>query len=121
MSDPTACHRKLAEACADRIDEKYGLSLSAVVRSLMSAVLASEGVVDPETTKRLLCDKHVLWNWSGCRQCEVERLEEVIADIEKAASERRQRIRDGWSVEFDRETGHELWMLDDPPLAGEKR
>ncbi len=53
-----------------------------------------------------------------CTKCfmisEIDRLEGV-------ASERRQRIRDGWNVEFDRETGHELWVLDDPPLVGEKQ
>jgi len=48
------------------------------------------------------------------KQTEVDRLEGV-------ASERRQRIRDGWNVDFDRETGHELWVLDDPPLVGEKQ
>ncbi len=47
MPDPSAYHRKLAEACVDRIDEKYGLSLSEVVRSLMAEVLADEGVLEP--------------------------------------------------------------------------
>ncbi len=100
-------HRKLAH----RLSEDLGI----VDRDdEITAALASEGVVDPETFKAVTDSLHD-------RTDEVERLEEVIADIGKAASERRQRIRDGWSVEFDRETGHELWTLDDPPLAGEKR
>ena len=73
--EPTAYHRKLAEACADRIDEKYGLSLSAVVRSLMSAVLASEGVVDPFYGKQLLQEIADMEVKASELQVEVERLE----------------------------------------------
>ena len=46
----------------------------------------------------------------------VERLKAQIAGLHKWRSQRRQMIRDGWNVEFDRESGHELWVLDDPPL-----
>jgi len=68
----TTYHRKLAEVI-DRAS--FNMPSTGDRRRAILAVLASEGVVDPETMKRLLCDKHVLWNWSGCRQCEVERLE----------------------------------------------
>ncbi len=81
--------RKLAEAIYDN----YGPSLINDVQSdidRIEAVLASEGVVDPETMKRLLCDKHVLWNWSGCRQCEVERLEAKVKELESRNDWQRQ-------------------------------
>ena len=48
---------------------------------------------------------------------EVKKLAAQIADLHKWRSQRRQMIRDGWNVEFDRESGHELWVRDDPPLA----
>ncbi len=41
---------------------------------------------------------------------------EAVATLNKERTDRRRRIRAGWNVEFDRETGHELWVLDDPPL-----
>ncbi len=62
-------------------------------------------------------------DWATARhtvEMKVERLEAVIADIEKAASDRRRLIRDGWNVELDRETGRELWVLNDPPLEAGK-
>ena len=50
------------------------------------------------------------------QDAELKRLKAQIVDLHKWRSQRRQMIRDGWSVEFDRESGHELWVLDDPPL-----
>lgn len=43
-------------------------------------------------------------------------VEKQVKELRAAVAERRQRIRDGWNVSFDRESGHELWFIDDPEL-----
>ena len=99
----------------------------------MSSRLAEITLADHNLTSGALADfnwliaKAELAEWT---ETEVKRLEEQcmlrldlltrmekqLAELHKWQSQRRQRIRDGWNVEFDRETGHELWVMDDPPL-----
>ena len=67
MSDPTAYHRKLAEAIRDKLAVRHPERESII--GCLAAVLASEGVVDPVEMYRDLLDKGV----------EVERLEALLA------------------------------------------
>jgi hypothetical protein len=81
-----------------------------------------------------MCDKHRWAFGMACPACRVKeleaklsrfselqykRLDEANAKVRELVAEksaRRQKIRDGWNIEFDRETGHEMWVLDEPPL-----
>ena len=76
MSEPTDYHRKLAEAIDKAsVENAWGEGKSQPRETVIAAVLASEGVVDPEVTRQLQQGLQNMQQMRDAEHAEVERLE----------------------------------------------
>ncbi len=80
MSDPTAYHRKLAEAVdrAVRINRHHSRPRTPV--DVILAVLASEGVVDPEIHRQISQGLRNMQQMRDAEHTKVEQLEAAVAE-----------------------------------------
>ena len=85
MSDPTDYRRKLAEAIEQAFCDWHGSDDTRNLLDVFLAVLASEGVVDPDEVRNLLA---VINRDGGHRAGEFPDLNAAVADAHKQAIDR---------------------------------